>query len=66
MANCADYGTEAELGLAVEESGIPRSEFFITTKAISHTDVEGSLKTSLAKMKTDYVDLFVPPRNSLS
>ncbi|KAI1849741.1 hypothetical protein JX265_008079 [Neoarthrinium moseri] len=53
------YKTEAELGVAVKESGVPRSEFFISTKAISPVDVEGSLRTSLQKLGMDYVDLYL-------
>lgn len=52
-----DYRTEGELGLAIEESGIPRSEFFVTTKAASVLDVEGALKESLKKLRMPYVDL---------
>jgi diketogulonate reductase-like aldo/keto reductase len=52
-----DYHTEAELGVAVKEPGIPRSEFFITTKAISLQGVEAALRTSLEKLGFEYVDL---------
>lgn len=30
------YNTEPELGLAIKESGIPREDFFITTKVIKN------------------------------
>ncbi|KAH7014083.1 ketoreductase [Microdochium trichocladiopsis] len=53
------YGTEAELGQAIRESGVPRSDFFITTKAVSHVDVEGSLRESCRKLQTDHVDLYL-------
>ncbi|KFA71058.1 hypothetical protein S40288_05510 [Stachybotrys chartarum IBT 40288] len=53
------YRTEAELGLAVEESGISRSDFFITTKAVSPIDVEGALRLSLKRLRTEYVDLYL-------
>lgn len=59
-----DYQTEAEVGIAIQESGIPREEIFITTKALKPHDVEGSLRTSLSKLQTSYVDLYVlQPRN---
>uniref|UniRef100_A0A8H7TKM3 NADP-dependent oxidoreductase domain-containing protein n=1 Tax=Bionectria ochroleuca TaxID=29856 RepID=A0A8H7TKM3_BIOOC len=54
-----DYETEPELGLAIEESKVPRAEFFVTTKAVSPIDVEGTLVTSLKKMRMEYVDLYL-------
>ncbi|KAF7540677.1 hypothetical protein G7054_g1154 [Neopestalotiopsis clavispora] len=53
------YKNETELGLAVKESGVPRSEFFITTKVFGHTDVEGQLRSSLEKLGTEYIDLYM-------
>lgn len=29
------YNTESEIGLAIKESGVPRNELFVVTKAIS-------------------------------
>jgi diketogulonate reductase-like aldo/keto reductase len=54
-----DYQTEAEVGVAIKESGIPREDIFITTKALKPHDVEGALRESLKKLQTDYVDLQV-------
>lgn len=54
-----DYGTESELGLAIQESQVPRSEFIVSTKAVSPIDVEGALRASLRRLKTDYVDLYL-------
>lgn len=51
------YNTEGELGAAMTESGVPRSEFFLTTKAVTVENVEGALEASLTKLKTNYVDL---------
>lgn len=46
----------------MKESGIPRSDFFLSTKAEKVDDVEGDLEASLKKLQTDYVDLyFIPP-----
>ncbi|KAH8668459.1 ketoreductase [Xylariales sp. PMI_506] len=53
------YKTETELGVAIKESGVPRSELFISTKAVGHDDVEALLRDSLKKMGTDYVDLYL-------
>lgn len=51
------YNTEEEVGIAVEESGVPRKDVFLTTKVWSLSNVEEALKESLAKLKTDYIDL---------
>ncbi|SNY61011.1 2,5-didehydrogluconate reductase DkgB [Enterobacter sp. CC120223-11] len=55
------YDNEAAVGQAIAESGIPRSELFITTKIwtenLSKEALIPSLKESLKKLRTDYVDL---------
>lgn len=55
------YGNEAEVGAAIAASGVARSELFITTKIwienLSKDKLIPSLKESLAKLRTDYVDL---------
>jgi 2,5-diketo-D-gluconate reductase B len=55
------YGNEAEVGQAISESGIKRSELFITTKIWTEnygTDaLVASLRESLDKLRADYVDL---------
>jgi 2,5-diketo-D-gluconate reductase B len=57
------YGNEAEVGAAIAASGVPRSELFITTKIwtenLSRDKLVPSLKESLAKLRTDYVDLLL-------
>lgn len=57
------YGNEAEVGQAIADSGIDRSEVFITTKIwmdkLGKADFLPSLKESLEKLKTDYVDLLL-------
>ncbi|KAJ3514112.1 hypothetical protein NLJ89_g2565 [Agrocybe chaxingu] len=57
------YRNEAHVGEAVLESGIDRGELFITTKCASKSHgYESTLKgvdESLAKMQSDYVDLFL-------
>lgn len=50
------YNTEAELGLAIERSGVPRSEITLTTKVVHLDDVEARLEVSLVRLRTDYVD----------
>ncbi|MGB9990984.1 2,5-didehydrogluconate reductase DkgB [Pseudoduganella rhizocola] len=55
------YGNEAEVGQAVADSGVPRSELFLTTKIWTENYAAGkllpSLRESLDKLRTDYVDL---------
>jgi 2,5-diketo-D-gluconate reductase B len=55
------YGNEAEVGQAIAESGVPREELFITTKIwvdnFASDKLIPSLKESLAKLRTDHVDL---------
>ena len=58
------YDNEAAVGEAIQEciaAGVKREDLFITTK-LWHTDkndVEAGIKTSLAKLKLDYVDLYL-------
>ncbi|GAB7365410.1 hypothetical protein MBLNU230_g6488t1 [Neophaeotheca triangularis] len=54
------YKTEAELGIAMKESGLPREKFYLTTKVITNIqDIPAALKASLKKLQTDYVDLYL-------
>ena len=55
------YFNEAEVGSALQESGIAREEIFLTTKVwIEHYGYEAckvSLNESMQKLQTDYIDL---------
>jgi 2,5-diketo-D-gluconate reductase B len=55
------YGNEAEVGEAVAASGVRRDDLFLTTKiwVDNHAPdkLVPSLEQSLAKLRTDYVDL---------
>ncbi|KAJ8085343.1 hypothetical protein PM082_011005 [Marasmius tenuissimus] len=56
------YKTEASLGKAIRESGIPREEITITTKLSPHRGgqyVERAFNDSLETLGVDYVDLFL-------
>ena len=57
------YHNEAEVGRAIEESGIPREEIFLTTKLNNDKhlpeDARRSFAQSLEDLRTDYVDLFL-------
>lgn len=59
----AQYGNESEIGDAISESGVSRSEIFITTKLwtqdIRDREVESALEKSLKNLRTDYVDLYL-------
>ncbi|KAK0199489.1 NADP-dependent oxidoreductase domain-containing protein [Desarmillaria ectypa] len=55
------YGTEKVIGEAIRESGIPREEFFITTKLPFNCQdrVAESFDLSLKNLGVDYVDLYL-------
>lgn len=57
------YGNEAEVGRALADSGIERDELFITTKVwndkLNTQDFLPSVRESLKKLQTDYVDLLL-------
>jgi diketogulonate reductase-like aldo/keto reductase len=56
----AGYGTEEELGVALQEAEVRRDQLFVTTKVLKNIkDPENALKTSLKKLKIDYVDLYL-------
>ena len=58
------YNNEQIIGEALEEcfsKGLKREEIFITTK-LWHSDyhnIEGAIRTSLSKLKLDYIDLYL-------
>jgi diketogulonate reductase-like aldo/keto reductase len=57
------YGNEAQIGEAIEESGIARKDLYLTTKIWNSNrsahGVKYSLEQSLKKLKTDYLDLLL-------
>ncbi|KAI0065261.1 Aldo/keto reductase [Artomyces pyxidatus] len=57
------YRNEADVGKAVRESGVPRSDVFVTTKCLNPThgyeSTLGGVDTSLTKFGFDYIDLFL-------
>ncbi len=65
------YGNERNVGKAIQKSGIPRDELFITTK-VWETDqgfdnTMAALEKSLKKLKLTYIDLYLIhwPRSNL-
>jgi 2,5-diketo-D-gluconate reductase B len=55
------YDNEAEIGQTIAASGIPRSELFLTTKIWADVLARdpGAVDSSLAELRTDYVDLLL-------
>ena len=57
------YGNEADVAIAVQESGVPREDVFVTTK-LWNTDhgyksAIQAFEESLSRMRMDYVDLYL-------
>lgn len=57
------YGNEEAVGSAVQKSGVPRGELFLTSKIwmsnASYEKAKASIDKSLQRMKTDYLDLML-------
>jgi 2,5-diketo-D-gluconate reductase A len=57
------YMTEAGVGLAIRKSGLPRGEFYVTTKLANDNhepdDVRRSFEESTDKLGLEYLDLFL-------
>lgn len=57
------YGNEAAVGRAIAESGLPREDFFLTTKVwvdrFEPDDLLASVRESLERLRTDRVDLLL-------
>jgi 2,5-diketo-D-gluconate reductase A len=59
----AAYGNEAEVGLALRASGLPRGDVFVTTKCFNddhgYEQARNAFKASLDRLETEYVDLYL-------
>lgn len=57
------YGNESGVGDAIAECGLPREEFFLTTKIwitnAGYESAKASIRESLEKLRTDYLDLLL-------
>lgn len=57
------YFNEEEVGNAIQKSGIPREEIFLTSKVwlehYGYEECKESILESLRKLKTDYIDLML-------
>lgn len=55
------YFNEEQVGSAIEKSGVPRNEIFLTTKVwlenFGYEKAKASVLESMRKLKTDYIDL---------
>lgn len=55
------YFNEEQVGAAIEKSGIPREEIFLTTKVwienYGYENAKTSVLESMKKLRTDYLDL---------
>lgn len=64
LDTAAAYGNEEAVGRAIDKSGIPRDELFVTTKlwiqdAPAEDNTSRALDTSLGKLGLDHVDLYL-------
>jgi diketogulonate reductase-like aldo/keto reductase len=59
----AIYGNEADVGVAIRRSGVPRDEVFVTTKLWNedqgHDSALRALDRSLSRLGMDHVDLYL-------
>jgi diketogulonate reductase-like aldo/keto reductase len=62
----AYYRNEADVGRAIQDSGIPREQIFVTTKLwtgfggpINYDGTLSALRESLARLKMAYVDMYL-------
>lgn len=57
------YFNEEEVGEAIQKSGVPRNEIFLTSKVwidnYGYDKCRKSVETSMKKLKTDYLDLML-------
>ncbi|PKT74054.1 2,5-diketo-D-gluconic acid reductase [Streptomyces populi] len=64
LDTAAAYGNEEAVGRAIESSGIPREDLFVTTKlwvqdAPAQDNAERAFETSLNKLGLDHLDLYL-------
>src|SRR5215831_18834022 len=56
----AMYRNEQSVGAALERSGVPREEIFVTTKLMPHRPIASrELEKSLERLRLDFVDLYL-------
>ncbi|KAJ7078674.1 Aldo/keto reductase [Mycena epipterygia] len=52
------YSTEGTVGRAIRESGLPRSDLYITSK-YAYGEIQMSVRVSLYQLKLQYLDLYL-------
>lgn len=57
-----DYGTQPEIGEAVAQSGVDRSELYLVTKVEEDDDAYDATERAVDELKQDYVDLVLVHR----
>jgi diketogulonate reductase-like aldo/keto reductase len=59
----AAYGNEESVGRAIQESGVPRKEIFVTSKCPNHMhgyeNTVAAFEDTMKKLKLDYLDLYL-------
>lgn len=59
----AAYGNEEAVGKAIQSSGVPREELFVTTKLwiqdAGYESAQRAFERSLARLQLDYLDLYL-------
>ncbi|KAF7321543.1 Aldo-keto reductase [Mycena kentingensis (nom. inval.)] len=55
----AGYANEEYVGKAIRDSGIPRSEIYLTTKLRGDNNVQESLEASIKSLGVEYIDLYL-------
>lgn len=60
-------GNESEVGQGIKDSGVPRSEIFVTSKLWNthQPNVRGGLQKTLNDLGLDYLDLYVSSQSSV-
>ena len=57
------YGTESYLAEAIQKSGLPRKDFFLTSKVwkteMGYSAAKEAFYRTLENLKTDYLDLYL-------
>lgn len=57
------YNNEEAVGRGIQNAGVPREQIFLTTKVwtdqFADGDLQASIKASLERLGTDYVDLLL-------